>query len=455
MNKAIIGVVAVGVIGAGVGVGLPYYGGMLTKATYMKQIEEINASSSTKVKALDYQQGIFESSARTEITIVTADGPVSFSLDHQIKHGPTFSNPHAATIITMPQLPEDLVSGLKLDKDALALTTHVGFSGASSTKISSAAFTKEKDNTKFEWGGIDGTINTSADAGKVELNVTMGGLNVTEPDENVSIRPVTLTSSMTKQDNGLWSGNGKIQAEAVTGTLPGMGNFEMKNLVITTEQTSTGEVANGAMTFDIDHVTFGPYNVDKIGYAVALRNMDAPALVRLNQAMAESGGNPDEVMGVYMMKLMGELPNFMGRKPELEMSRLHFKSDFGNLDGNMLVKYTGEAVNPMQDPAAVVAALDANAELTMSKQLLRQILLSSTQKRLMQQLAMGGGDSMPDPAEINAMAAQSVDQQLGLFTMQNWLVEDEENYSTKVSFNKGALTINGQPADELMSVMGQ
>ena len=127
--------------------GTTYYSGAQTEAAYTRLLEQINSNDAFVLKSTEYNAGIMESTAITEVRSTEASGEdIQFSLKHQINHSLVSVSPEnprfgAASIITTLLVDDDDSDNLKAllksfeSGEPFVATTQVAVDGATDSEI--------------------------------------------------------------------------------------------------------------------------------------------------------------------------------------------------------------------------------------------------------------------------------------------------------------------------------
>jgi len=156
--------------------GTTYYSGAQTEAAYTRLLEQINALTKdlVVVKSTEYDAGIMESTAITEVRSATGSGKnLHFFLKHQINHSlisVDAQNPRfgAASIITTLMIDESysdsdkqLLKSFETGEPFVA-TTDVAIDGATTSKITINAIDFTKDGKTLNSSGAIINLATTA-----------------------------------------------------------------------------------------------------------------------------------------------------------------------------------------------------------------------------------------------------------------------------------------------------
>ena len=193
------------------------------------------------------------------------------------------------------------------------------------------------------------------------------------------------------------------------------------------------EVLNSGLKITADKININNDDFGSFNTEINLNNIDYQAYSKL-QDLSQSGpgisaneNNPEEIMDV--------LPELFKHSPSVEITKLNLISKLGNLKANAKIKIKGDNPKLLQNIFLIGTALEADANLTISKGLLDYF---------------GGHElnNMNPPGKnysIDGNKALVTKNKLQELLDNNILTTDGDNYIFKAKLTKGNLTVNNQP----------
>jgi len=155
--------------------GTTYYSGAQTEAAYTRLLEQINTNKAFEVKSTEYEAGIMESTAITEVRSTEASGQdIQFSLKHQINHSLVSVAPEnprfgAASIVTTLLVDDNYSDDFKKvlksfdSGEPFVATTEVAVDGATDSVIKVNAFDHTENDTTLKTTASIINLTTAAD----------------------------------------------------------------------------------------------------------------------------------------------------------------------------------------------------------------------------------------------------------------------------------------------------
>lgn len=403
----------------------------------------------------DYQRGYLGAEATTAITY-TPDGrePVRLELRHHISHLPNPLHLAIASARSELVLPAELQQAsdkLLNGRAPLTIDTYIGITGAQSAEISSPAFntTLEENATTIEWKGLQGSGTRSGDASRLTNDLTLPGLVVSSADENFSLTDLHYLTDMRRGSYDLWFGSSEaalksLQLSSKTAASPR--TIAINDLHVTSEQQEAGLLTHGTVVAQFGKSTIGEVTLTSAVYDFEYRNFDTKTLSEIQASMRQAYSGGDEA--ILGAAIFGAIPSLLKAKPEINIRRLEVKSSMGNFNGKFHLAFTGDWNDEMLgNPMAILPMLNADLDLTITKSLL--IALGHSQLRSsIAAMAEAQGEDLTEE-EIDALAKERATQQLEVLAANDYLLEKGADYTTKIHFEKGQLTVNGKVANDL------
>jgi len=443
-------------------VGLPFWLGTEAEKTYQTLLERASRSSGFQIKAKTYERGWFRSTAETLIRYPGL--PLEFTAAHKIDHGPfpltrwlqgEFSlTPIQARIeseiriaatgqgglATLPPLTTDLTIDLRGDgRMRLALPP---------------SRTQGADGANFDWRGLTGDIDFDREWKKFRLELQTPGFAVTKTSDNameVSVSKITLSSNMHEGvagylfgDSAFAIGQMKFQSPAAHVVAQGM--------EIAASTRAAGESVNMVLDYKIQAINNADEHYGPGQITIELRKLDVATLMKFRNEM-EAIQRKDLPQAQASLMTLGKSMELIGtlskKAPELEITRLSFKTAQGELQGKGKLVLDGSKANIAENPMQMLTALSGNFELSIPPGMVRQILAPLILSDI-ESYRQAGTLSAKERANLDpATMAKIVDQALPLYLAQNPftrnLVLEKDMYKLRASIRRGQLLVNNTP----------
>lgn len=483
-----------------------YYGmGVLTERTIKKDIEVVNQSNGLSAVIENYNRGWFSSDANIkwrlhlpERIVKDAEGKsqtlaaqdYNTQTPIQIHHGPfihtgkklRFGMGYAQTSIPLPDQYNQKFDTLFTQdsmKPQLDLNIFVNYLNQSTLELALPSFklTAKEGNGQFEWKGMNTLTSISSNLNKIDGKIRIDGADVSKDDTKINLGEVTSEYNLHKTASGLYLGDANLSLPSFTIMNKAQSLFAMKDFSLNSSSDISNSLFSTHLEVQLNSVvantlTYGPAQLE-----VALRNLDADVLAKLNdQAQAMHNGTDVERQQA-MLSMLPELPKLFSQGAEFEISKLNVKLPQGVVDGNLLVSLPkGNNSNPFE----LIQKIQGNAKLSLPIAVVKQLVQQSlnqqmtTQPELQQALIKELQNSSAQPAAtptpsaaanapeatppttttpaptLEQLAVMETDKRLGILVQNGLLTVNADNYVIEVSLAQGKFIVNGKPFDPAM-----
>jgi uncharacterized protein YdgA (DUF945 family) len=455
MRKSVVAGAAI-VVAVGAWAVAPLVSGLWVEQAFRDNLKALSGHPQVDLNLIAYERGWTEARAASELTLDTPEQSFTFRLDHAVEHGPTFSLPAIARIITRPQVPQDraqIVAHYFGNRAPLKSEIRVGFTGTQHVTLSSPAFhgpLHTNEAIRVDWQGLSGEADVSADRDRVSLSLSAPGLDLSGEDATITLEALGMRSTMRKQAERLWFGDSHITLERLAMDVPdkaGDDRIRAEVRGLTGHQSVTPGDGEAVMRLSSD---WGFEQAEVAGrsfsdgtLALSLSNIDRSAFRDLQERAADLQADDlaPEALNRENLALLQELaPRFLARSPKLAVSRLSLETQDGRLEGTADAAYRGDpdAKALPANPASMLQRVTAHARLTMDKALVTALLRTTAENKL-----AAKDDIDPDQAE--EMAPRVAQMRLGMLQGMGILVAEDGKFSVEATWEEGSITVNGRP----------
>lgn len=476
-------------------------------------VEKIQAQARASSIEIEFDRGLYTSTARTRIALAGEPGDggeaLEFAMDHVFVHGPI---PLAAPAIS--RSPLDLVIVLvrsrieadpavmprvaeALEGDALlTLQTRVTSVGDVDVDVESPAF--ELDAGRLVWAGLSGTI-TVRDSGRVvEGELGTPGLHASDDQASLVLHEVELEFTADLQTSRLAAQLEQAGSEWVVGDR----RFETGRITVEADQPMGGDLFGeshsswklarifgrgglGESDFDVTGIdvqqtvnldaatglhrvvvglAFEAWRVGELppdgpgAMTIVLDRIDRAAVERFRETLQKleaTGGSPEEVAAMRPFVALEQIPSVLASSPSFDVRDAHVTGPEGRLDASMRLAIDGSQPELLSDPFMLMSQIEARAGLRGPEPLVRRLL-----GRLVPPLESAPGDvpAIEPGAEATPMepgAAVAPGDRIDAWIADGTLVRDGDQLVFDAAFEDGLPMLNGEPADAsaLMNLM--
>ncbi|ASQ44915.1 YdgA family protein [Legionella clemsonensis] len=467
-----------------------YYGmGYLTEQKVKESLNFVNRSNGLAAKIVEYDRGWFTSKAKFDwrvhvpeqtiqsngqtqaipakdykilMPLTIYHGPVIFS-----KQGVKFGLGYAHTHLTMPAEYVEQFNSLFTNQSTqpnVVINFFVNYLGNSSIDMSVPAFKlfAKDGNATFEWMGMSTSTNVSSDLDRVGGNITIEGLTFRKDQVNTKMSAVTSEYNLHRTDRGLFLGDASLSFPSFIVMDSDKKLFELGQFDIHSDSGIEDGLFSSHVKTSVEKIvangkTYGPGNLE-----VAIRNLDADALAKLNQQAQQVQQGTETERQRAMLAMLPELPKLFSKGAEFEITEMNFVMPQGTVEGNLMVSLPkGEMGNPFE----LIQKIQGNGKLKMPTIVVKELVTESIKQKMMapqqnnqqndqQNVAQQiQPQSNPDATaqaaanstDVSQQAVALADKQLATLVQNGVLAQQGTDYVIEVSLNQGQLMINGKP----------
>ncbi|MCR4345784.1 MAG: YdgA family protein [Sulfuricaulis sp.] len=438
---------------------LPFWFGLETEKTYAAMLDQLSRSSGLQFTGKNYERGWLSSTA--ESVIRRPEASFEIVARHHISHGPLPLD----RVLEGKWLPAQahITSQIQLDppgnKDTFTLppltaTTTFHFNGASSVHAELSPVKKAGAQGQIiDWRGMDADMTFDREWKKIRLDVRMPALALATPGKQgeFSLSKAVLHSDMHEGTAGYFFGDGAL----TIGQIEFGGATErvsLKGLEISTSAQPVGENVTLIIRYQIGEIRAGDERFGPGQLVMELRHLDAAALVKFKNEMdGLYRGNLPPPQAAMMLAGKGlELIGSLSKKaPELEITRLSFKTRDGEISGRAKFVLDGRKTNLTQNPMKLLTSLVGDVEVSIPSPVVKQMLAPQIRRDIETHYRNGSLNEQEiaklDPAKMAAIVDQVFPQYLARNEFTRSLVEENGAYKLTLTLRQGQMLLNGKP----------
>lgn len=455
------------VVLAGAGAAVPYWTGMRAETAFKANLEALSQHPQVEASLLRYERRWFSAEARSRVVLTPGGERLALRLDHDIRHGPRPGILGLARVTSTPIIPAEHQSAVAHyfgEADPLTADLAIGFTGAQDLTLSSPPFEGAplgNPTATASWGGLTGHLHLTpgADAGTLELE--MPGLELHDDQGDLVVGKLTTSSRFERQSEDLWLGKTDFRAARLELTLPVQAgdrdrHFRFRGLEGNQEVTAgeQGRFLTLASDWHMADARLDGREVTDAALGLEARRIHAPTLQNLNhrlRSLQRRGLDPETLTRRTTALFRELLPRFLEQSPELALTKLAFRTDHGDFEGEASARYRGgdgNAARALAEPARLLERTTAEARVKVAKPLLTRLLEGTARA----QAAKGMGPEA-EPGQIDQRVKRMVQQRLGMLQGLGLLEAENGHYTTRARWEEGRISVNGQPLNGLAQGM--
>jgi len=467
VRKIVVTIIGVTVLVLGALVGLPYWFGIETEKTYTNMVERLSESGNIQLSSKRFERGWLSSSAETVIRYPGL--PIEFNVLHKISHGPIpidrllegtiHYTPVQALIksrVTIVALGGDQgePSALLSQLPPLTADTTIGLGGGGTVHVGFPGTKKTTpDGGTFEWRGMTGDLTFDKEWKKLKADLRIPGISFTgAPNKgltgDLSLSNLTVHSDLHEGIAGYFFGENSVTIEKV-----GLGSAViLRGLQFSTMARPSGNNVNMVITYKIKEASVANDRYGPGQLIMEARKLDAVALKKFEKEVNTiyRKNLPEEQASLMVLgKTLELVANLSKKAPEIEITKLSFKSSQGEMTGKAKFVLDGSKANVNENPMLLLTALRGKAELVFPPGMLKPLLAPLIQRDI-EAYRKTRKLTDKETAKLNPETmGKIIDKALPLYLSKNkltkLLVRDGDKYKITASIKRGQFLVNNKP----------
>lgn len=443
---------------------LPYWFGMQAEDAYNSMIQKLTEDGKLTVTNSNFQRGWFESTADTTFAITDLPG-ASLSVLHRISHGPLPLDedfqPQPLLARLKSQISISLPGGV-VKLPPMNGKTSVYLAGNSVTRLEMEPYKKaapkagEAEPFELEWKGLSGEFALSADYKNLKGEMNAPLLQFAFKNGSFNMNKLQLSVDTQESPSGLDTGSmafsvdklridDKAKAEQIS----------IDGLRLSTSTQEAGGSVNSSLTFQFRGLEAGGSKQGAGQIGMQLRKLDVATLVKFQKEVRELRKQklpPEQVNMMVMGKTMELLGQLAKKSPELEITKLSFKAEDGEVTGRAKFVLDGSQLDVSGNPMLMLKALSGEGEISLPDSIVR-LLAEPDVRRDVEALKSSGKLSEKEIAKltpkrmaaITTQAISDLPQYKDNVIARLRLVKEGANYRIVAALKDGQLRVNNEP----------
>lgn len=459
--KKIIIIFVVALIAAAAG--LPFWFGMQAESAYAAMLANSTQNGDLSVTQNKFERGWFESTADTTFTLASA--PVTISVLHRISHGPLPMDDDFQLQPLLARAKSQISIGLPggaVKLPTLTAKTTVYLAGNSSTRLEMPAYTKpvpktgETEAFDLEWKGMSGEFSLSADYKNLKGEMNAPALGFSFLDGSFVLTKISLSADTQESASGIGIGSVAIGSDKFAmDDKKKSEQLVIEGLRLSSSTQEAGGNLNSTVSLQFRGMQTGGARQGAAQISLQLRKLDVATLVKFQKEVRElrkQKAPPAQTNIMMLGKTMELLGQLAKKSPELEITKLSFKTEDGEVTGKARFVLDGSQLDVSGNPMLMLKALSGEGEVNLPNSIVR-LFAEPDVKRDIETLKTSGKLSDKEiaklsPRRIAAITAQAIKDlpqyKDGVVTRLH-LVADGPNYRIVAALKDGQLRVNDQP----------
>jgi len=464
VNKIVSIVIVVAAVLIAAVAGLPYWFGMQAESAYEAMLQKMTTGGEFTVSSNNFQRGWFESTADTTFTLTNLPS-VSVTMLHRISHGPLPLDDDFQFQPLLARLKSQI--SISLPGGAIKLPpmkgkTSVYLAGNSSTHLEMDAYKKaaspagEPDAIELEWKGMNGDFTLSADYKNLKGEMNAPVLQLASKDGSFALNKINLNLDTQEGASGLGTGSITLGVEKLAMDDRAKGEtIVLDGLRLSANTQEAGGNLNSTFTFQFKAIESGGVQQGAAQLNLQLRKLDVATLVKFQKEVRELRKQKKPTEQVNMM-LLGKTMELLGqlakKSPEIEITKLSFKTTDGDVTGRAKFVLDGSQLDVSGNPMLMLKALSGEGEVSLPESIVR-LLAEPDVKRDVEALKASGKLSEKDIAKLTPKRMAAITTQ-AIKELPHYkenvisrlrLIPDGSNYKIVAALKDGQLRVNNEP----------
>lgn len=442
--------------------GTPYFYGTMIEKKFNEAVILFNKSDSATLNVTQYKRGWLNSHAQTDVIVHAPKGPrpeIHMTFEHHIQHGPIFKQvsksgstwQFAQGLIEskLTSMDKGLVAQTDLQSTGVIdFTTLIALNGESEISVKGDQFRiKDDAQGSIDWRGLTGHFNMNSNLDKVKGEVIFPGIVLKNKDVDFSLEDVVIKTEQflgAQPFQDIWLGNATVTIEHLVGK-----NEKDKPLNLDVKKILLGGVAEAqdkhlrlSGTVNVDQFNFNEKQNGPLYYSINF-NKVSPEAIRFLEALNLKAKENPAMGGLVFIEQMGELARlFLTPRPELAMPSFQLTTANGVVNGQLQIAIGGDAANNLQAPQVILDSIEGNANLSLPKLILKDILVGYlTPRAPIVTPDQPASQSPSEPSDLSQKAEQAIQE----LVQSGMLIDENEQYKMNLLFKGVHVTVNGKP----------
>ncbi|MGD9889021.1 MAG: YdgA family protein [Halothiobacillaceae bacterium] len=362
----------------------------------------------------------------------TALEPVRLVFRTHIQHGPLpgFSSIGLGAAHTELEIYHPLVTKLYGGKSPLISDARVDFSGTTHAQIRSPSVENTSDGVKLSWAEfvLDVTTDRTMSDWRYQGGLPFIKVQTEDGSSHLDMQNLTFEGQQKRlfADNPyLYTGPVKVSLQRLEsqGMSEDQPPMRMRNMLLQSDATEKAGFIDITAGYAMESLQLGDASYKNAHFDLALRHLEAKALAELNQ-VAQTTDSGSDISMSQLKPMLRPLQVLLENSPEISIERMGVTAPEGEIKASAMVKlpnaHVGNLEMVVENPLMLMGlatVVEANAELALPQALLLANL-SEEQAAMLPALLQSG-----------------------------YVLNNNSQLSTRISYAQGKVSINGQPID--------
>ncbi|MFW2372136.1 MAG: DUF945 family protein, partial [Gammaproteobacteria bacterium] len=276
-------------------------------------------------------------------------------------------------------------------------------------------------------------------------------------EEDINIRDLSFSYSGKTGQNGIIIGDSVISLSKLE-VHSAQDQFAINNFTLRSVTTERGSLLSSESMLNAREIFLSNERFGPVAFNLSISGLNAPALKKAQQIQQDmqdklQSGVPEEQVGAMMMgEMMGLLPDIF-QQAEIRIDPLSIESELGGLQAQLEFSVSDLDQNTPADPMFLLNAINIDFALDIDKRLMHQLV--EWQLLVAEADVESGGNKASRRMESNVPMQRKVSENIKAMMDENWIVFEDEIYSSQISMHQGQMVMNSKQVDPMAQIMSQ
>jgi len=442
--------------------------GYKVKSDYVDLVADLSEMSQLDIQLVQYDQGLYSSSA--VLTLKIPNIPEGIQFKENIIHGPIYfgllsqgKSPLVAAVIKgqldVSSSQQELVRNIFADRNPLVYQTTIDFSGDVDAQFYipsiDTTFEDESGPIHIQSSGVIMNEHYSSASGLMKGDMQLPSFKIKSELMAINTQSTTMSFSGSMGGNDIMIGDSVISMNLLD-IDSGDEQFAVRDLVVRSVSSDSAGLIDSNTRFDARELLASNQKFGPIVFDISVNGINAESLNKIQQIQKDldlklqQGIPPEQINAMMMGQVMGVVPNLI-KQAVMKVNPLSVDSELGKLEADLAFKLDGIDENTPADPMYLLGAINFDLSVSIDEPLLKQFISWELENNLQSDVYLGS-DSNKN-IESTIPLSQKVSENIQGMLDENWLVNVENVYLSKITMRQGELLINDKPVDPMEKIM--
>jgi len=426
------------------------------KSDYSELINNLSELSQIDLQIIKYEQGVFSSDAILAVKVPNM--PEQLQFKEEIIHGPLYlgllsqgKSPLVAAVVKgeldISPSQQKLVRQVFSGSNPLLYQTTIDFSGDVDAQFYipavNTSFEDEFGIVNIQSTGIIMNEQYSSETGQMKGDIQIPVFKLKSQLLSVNAASISLSFSGSMGANDIMVGDSVVSMNLLD-IDSGDDQFVVRDLVVHSVSSENAGLINSNTRINTRELLASNQKFGPLVLNISVNGINAESLNQLQDIQKEvdekleQGLPPEQVNAMMTGQILGIVPDLI-KQAEIKINPLSIKSELGKLEADLDFALEGIDSDTAADPMVLLEALSLDLNISIDEPLLKQFI----------SWELENNPQSGSKAPLDKKVSENIQGMLD----ENWLVNSESVYMSKISMHQGELIINNKPVDPMQQIM--